>query len=91
MAVVGKEVLVGAVALKAGLKKAEADRAIEAFVDAVAEALKRGDSVRIPGFGSFVVRQRGPRKVKAIKTKQLVEVPARKYVAFKPGKSLRID
>lgn len=90
VAVVGKEVLVGVVAHKAGLKKSDAGKAIDAFVDSVVEALKRGDTVRLPGFGSFVIRQRGERQVKSIRTGQKVTVPAKKYVGFKPGKLLQL-
>ncbi|MDX1592684.1 MAG: HU family DNA-binding protein [Gammaproteobacteria bacterium] len=81
--------LIDAVAEAADLSKAQAGRAVEAMVDAVTGALKRGDQVSVVGFGSFLVRQRDARKGRNPKTGEEIQIPASKAPAFKPGKALK--
>jgi len=54
--------LIAAVAERAGLTKADAGKAVEALVGTITEALKQGDEVRIAGFGSFGISERGERQ-----------------------------
>ena len=81
--------LIDAVAEAADLSKAQAGRAIEAVVDAVTSALKKGDQVSIVGFGSFVVRQRDARKGRNPKTGEEITIAASRAPAFKAGKALK--
>jgi len=81
--------LIDAVAEAADLSKAQAGRAVEALVDAVTGALKKGDQVSIVGFGSFLVRQREARKGRNPKTGETIDIPASKAPAFKAGKALK--
>ncbi|MBC7324244.1 MAG: HU family DNA-binding protein [Moorella sp. (in: Bacteria)] len=66
-----------------------AEAAVDAFVQVVTKAAKRGDEVKIPGFGSFVITERAERQGKNPQTGQLITIPARKVVAFRAGKSLK--
>ena len=83
-----KEQLVKAVAAKAGVTQREAARAVDAFCDAVREALAAGDEVRLVGFGTFLVRERAARKGRNIRTGEEIVIPARRVVAFRPGSDL---
>jgi DNA-binding protein HU-beta len=81
--------LIDAVAESADLSKAQAGRAVEALVDAVTGALKKGDQVSIVGFGSFVVRRREARKGRNPKTGATIDIAASNAPAFKAGKALK--
>ncbi len=78
--------LVDAVAEKAGLTKAEAQKAVNAFVDATIGALKAGDKVAIPGFGTFSVSERAARMGKNPRTGEAIKIEAKKSAKFKAGK-----
>ena len=78
-----KKELVAAVAEQAGLKKVDAEKAIEAFTAVVEGALKAGDKVQLVGFGSFEVRERAARIGRNPRTMKTVEIPASKVPAFK--------
>lgn len=84
-----KTELVDAVSKEADLTKAEAARAVDAVIQAVTDALKRGEQVSILGFGTFLVRERGPRTGRNPRTQEILEIPASKVPAFKPGKALK--
>lgn len=77
--------LVVAMAQKSGLTKADAKKALEAFTDAIGEALKKGDKVNLIGFGTFSVYERQERTGINPATKNKIVIPARKVVKFKPG------
>lgn len=81
--------LVQAVTEKSGLKKMEAERAVGAMLEAVQEALGRGDKVVLTGFGSFEVRDRGARMGRNPQTGEEIEIAATKVPVFKAGKTLR--
>jgi DNA-binding protein HU-beta len=81
--------LIDAVAESADLSKAQAGRAVEALVDAVTGALKKGDQVSIVGFGSFLVRRREARKGRNPKTGATIDIAASNAPAFKAGKALK--
>ncbi len=61
---------------------------LEATLDAIREALKNGDEVRLVGFGSFKVRKSAARKGVNPRDRQPIEVPAKERVRFTPGKEL---
>ncbi|NLO05365.1 MAG: HU family DNA-binding protein [candidate division WS1 bacterium] len=81
--------LVEAIAEQADLKKADAERALAAFVDTVAKALSRGQSLQITGFGTFEPRKRAARKARNPQTGEEIDVPATTVPAFRAGKSLK--
>lgn len=84
-----KSELVALMAEKAGLTKADAERALNAFIEGVTGALKGGNKVALTGFGSFEVRHRAARDGVNPKTGQKIRIPATKVPAFKAGKALK--
>ena len=84
-----KEGFVSTVAEKAGISKKEANIIVNAFMSVVKETVEKGEEIRIPGFGAFIVRQRGERKAKNFASGEMVIIPAKKVVVFKPGKELK--
>ncbi len=81
--------LVEAVAEKAGLTKADATRAVDAFVEVVTGALKKGDKVPLVGFGTFGVSKRSAREGRNPRTGETVKIAARNAVTFKAGTALK--
>lgn len=84
-----KKELIAAIADNANLSKAEAGRALEGFIDAVACVLKSGDTVNLVGFGTFSVKERAARKGRNPKTGQEIDIAASKVPDFKAGKKLK--
>ena len=83
-----KTEFINAVAETSGLSKVDAKKAVEAFVETVSSELKEGGKVALLGFGSFSVAEKSARKGVNPKTKQPIEIPARKSVKFKAGAEL---
>lgn len=83
--------LVNAVSEKAGLSKADALKAVDAFVETVSETLKGGEKVSLLGFGTFSIAEKAARKGFNPRTKEEIEIPAHKTVKFKPGSGLDIE
>ncbi|MCX7988548.1 MAG: HU family DNA-binding protein [Thermodesulfovibrio sp.] len=81
--------LIGKVASKAELTKAEAAKALDATIEAIKEALKKGEKVTLVGFGSFYVTKRKARKGRNPRTGQEIKIPATKIPKFSAGKSLK--
>lgn len=81
--------IVSAIATKAGFTLKDADEAYKAFVEAVAEALKAGDSVALAGFGTFKVKEKAARTGINPQTKEQITIPATKAPSFKFGKSFK--
>jgi DNA-binding protein HU-beta len=84
-----KQQLIETVAKEAKLTKADAKRALEAFIDTVHRSLKKGDSVRLIGFGTFTVKKRKARKGINPQTKQVINIKARRVPAFIAGAELK--
>ena len=84
-----KTELIAAVAEKAELSKKDAEKAVKALTDTVAEALKAGDKVQLVGFGTFEVRERAAREGINPRTKEKIEIAATKVPAFKAGRALK--
>ncbi len=84
-----KQELVAAVAEKANMTKKEAQKAVEAVVEVVKEALAKGEPVRIIGFGTFMVRERGERRGRNPRTREEIVIPARKAPVFKASSQLK--
>jgi len=84
-----KAELVEAVATKAKLSKSAAEDVIDATICVVEGALKKGDDIRVTGFGSLVVKKRKARKGTNPSTGKTITIPASKTVAFKVSKALK--
>ncbi len=84
-----KAELIDAIAGAAELSKADAGRALDATVAAITKALKKGDTVTVIGFGSFVVRERAARTGRNPKTGEELQIAASKNPVFKAGKALK--
>lgn len=81
--------LISAVAAKAGTSKKDAEKAVNAVLDAITETLAAGESVQIAGFGSFEVRARAEKQGRNPRTGETITVQAAKVPAFKAGKGLK--
>lgn len=84
-----KNELIEAVAAKTGSTKADANRAVTALTEIISDALKKGDSLSLTGFGTFEVRDRGERTGRNPRTGEEVKIKAAKVPAFKPGATLK--
>ncbi len=84
-----KQELIARMAEKSGLTKAQCTDAMEAAIEAITEALKAGDEVRLIGFGTFSVTNRPEREVRIPGTGETKKVPATNVPKFKPGKGLK--
>ena len=84
-----KSELIAKIADKAELTKKDAEKALNAFVDSVTEALKADDKVGLVGFGSFETRVRKARVGKNPQTGAAINSPESKVPAFKVGKALK--
>ncbi len=84
-----KSELIGAIASETNLSKADAARALNATTNAISNAMSKGDSVQLTGFGSFVVRDRAARTGRNPQTGATIQISASKVAAFKAGKSLK--
>ena len=84
-----KNELIADVAERTGLTKAAAGEAVDATFAAVTEALKKGDEVRIIGFGNFSVTQRAATEGRNPRTGETIKIPASKTPKFKAGKGLK--
>ncbi len=84
-----KTELITAAAGAAGVTKKDAERVINATIDAITAALAKGDKVQVSGFGIFEVRDREARTGRNPRTKETVEIPASRIPAFKASKALK--
>lgn len=84
-----KTELVAAVAKKADLSKKDAEAAVNATIDAIKAALKKGDKVQLIGFGTFEVRKRAARTGRNPQTGKEIKIKASKVPAFKAGAALK--
>lgn len=84
-----KAELVAAMAEKAELSKKDAEKALKAFTDVVAEELKKGEKIQLVGFGTFEVSERAARTGRNPQTGADMQIPASKAPKFKAGKALK--
>lgn len=84
-----KAELVAAMADKAGLTKVQAKDALDAFLDSVTESLKKGEDVRLVGFGSFLPVERAAGTARNPRTGETVARAASKTARFKVGEGLK--
>ena len=85
-----KSELVAAVAAETGLTKAQAQKAVEATVNAIAGALKNGEKVQLIGFGTFSVVEKAAREGVNPATGAKIQIPAKKVAKFKAGAGLAL-
>lgn len=71
------------------LTRKESELVVNLVFDAMSSALKKGEKVEIRGFGSFTIRERGPREARNPKSGEVVRIPAKRTPFFKTGKELR--
>jgi DNA-binding protein HU-beta len=83
-----KAQLIDAIAGEAKLTKADAKKALDAFVTTTQKALKKGDRVALVGFGSFSVSKRNARTGRNPQTGKPITIKAKKVVKFKAGSDL---
>ena len=84
-----KTELVAAIAEKTELSKKDAEKALKAFTDVVAEELKKGEKIQLVGFGTFEVAERPAREGRNPSTGKAMKIPASKSPKFKAGKALK--
>lgn len=84
-----KTELIAAIAEKAGLTKKDAERALNATIDAITESLAKGDKVQVAGLGSFEVKNREARTGRNPQTGATIQIAASKLPAFKAAKALK--
>ena len=84
-----KSDFVAKLAEDAGLKKADAERFLDAFVSNVKELMANGDSLRLVGFGTFEAKERAAKTGVNPATGEKIEIAACKVPSFKPGKTLK--
>jgi DNA-binding protein HU-beta len=86
---VNKNDLVDAVSERTGLAKSDAARAVEAVLGAITDTLRKGETVALSGFGSFVAKTRAARTGRNPRTGDAIDIPASRAPAFKAGKALK--
>ena len=84
-----KSELIEAIAETADLTKVEAGRALDAVIDSITDALKKGETVYLVGFGSFGVKERAERQGRNPQTGDTITIKAAKIPSFKAGKALK--
>ena len=84
-----KTELIAAVAEKTGLTKKDAEKAINATMEAITAELAKGEKVSLTGFGIFEVKAREARTGRNPRTGETTQIPASKAPAFKAGKALK--
>lgn len=84
-----KTEMIAAIADKAGLTKKDAEKALKAFTDTVAEELAKGGKVQLVGFGTFEVSERAAREGRNPRSGETVTIAASKSPKFKAGKALK--
>ena len=81
--------LVGKIADDAGVTKIAAEKALNSFIAAVADALAAGSKITLVGFGTFDVAERAEREGRNPRTGEVLKIPASKVVRFKAGNKLK--
>lgn len=84
-----KTELIAAVAEKAELSKKDAEKAVKAFTDVVAEELLKGEKIQLVGFGTFEVSERAAREGRNPKSGEKMTIAASRTPKFKAGKALK--
>jgi DNA-binding protein HU-beta len=88
-AILNKSELIEHIATQADISRAAAGRALDAALNGVAAALKKGDDVTLVGFGTFTSSQRAARTGRNPKTNETIQIAASRVPRFRPGKALK--
>ena len=83
-----KAELISAIAGSAGLSKVDSKKALDGFIAAVFNELKKGGKISLVGFGTFSVAKKSARQGVNPRTKQPIKIAAKKVAKFKPGAEL---
>lgn len=83
-----KQDLVAAIAAESGLTKVDSEKALNATIKSISDALAKGDSIQLIGFGTFSVSERSARTGRNPQTGQTINIAAKKVAKFKAGKAL---
>ena len=89
MKYMNKTELIATVAENAGLTKKDAERVVNAAIDAITASLVKGEKVQISGFGTFEIKDREARIGRNPHTKEAIDIPATRVPTFKPSKALK--
>lgn len=81
--------LIDVIAGSTKLKKTDSAKALDSIINTVQDALKKGEEVRLTGFGTFSVRKRNARKGRNPQTGKEIKITAKKAPAFKAGKTFK--
>lgn len=84
-----KSDLISTVAQSSGVAKKDVERVLNAAIDAMGQALIRGEKVVLTGFGTFEVKTREERMGRNPKTKEPMPIPATRVPQFKPSRGLK--
>ena len=84
-----KTELIAAIAEKAEISRKDAEKALKAFTDVVAEELKKGEQIQLVGFGTFKVSERAAREGRNPQTGETMQIKASKTPKFTAGKALK--
>jgi len=84
-----KTELIDVVAKKGDLTKKDAEKAVNAVLDAITDALAEGEKIQIVNFGTFEVKVRAARTGRNLRTGAAITIPESKYPAFSAGKGLK--
>lgn len=84
-----KAELIDSIADLSGLTKKDAEKSLNATLEAILKSLTKGDEVSIANFGSFKVKMRSARKGRNPRTGEEMDIPAKNVISFSPGKNLR--
>lgn len=84
-----KNELIEGIAQKTDSTKAQTERIVRAMLETISETLQKGESIVLPGFGTFEVRERGERMGRNPKTGEELKIAATKVAAFKAGATLK--
>lgn len=81
--------LVDQIATKSGLTRKDSEAALKAFMETIKETIKKGEKIQLIGFGSFEPVDKAAREGRNPKTKEIIQIPAKKAVKFSAGKELK--
>ena len=84
-----KTELIAIAAENAGLTKKDTERVLNAAIDAITQAMIKGEKVQLSGFGTFETKDREARVGRNPHTKEAIEIPATRVPSFKPSKALK--
>jgi len=84
-----KTELIALAAENAGMTKKDAERVINAAIDAITLSLSKGEKVQLSGFGTFEAKEREARVGRNPRTKEAMEIPATRVPSFKASKALK--